>query len=830
MKKLYFLLMMVLAVATAWSQTTRTWNGGSGAWNVPGNWSTGVIPQAGDRILFNDGSAGTITNVPTLSVSDITISNATEITFQHTSAATLTITNGNSTDLNIDANSILTIGNNVNVTLANNAEASIAGKMIINSGRTFNTDGSGNPNQRPTTKVTSTGSIQNNGTVVSTNSARLSFAGGAKYIHTLNGGTVPTASWDIASLCDIAGMSSNYPDGMDQGFGNIIFSSTLTGNVEMSENLNCQNLTIAIGGGNELRGTFNNQNRTITVGGKFTLASGKFVLDNSNGGSQLNVARDFELSGGTLANNGSSSAAVIFTGSAVQVFTKAATAIISGNINFTINSNAKVDFGTSVLNGTSGNFSLRDGAKLITAHANGINSNGASGSIQVGGTRSFSDDADYEFRGANTGIFNTGNSGNTTASFVRNLTINNASGPVTLSKPITIGVGLFDLFASTKRLYLQNGVLRTTASNILTLNNFVQATGVAALTANQYNNASFIEGPVKKVGISEFTFPVGKIGTGLMPVSIEATFGVSTNSFVAEYKRETPPNKDNIVAPGIKRISNCEYWILDRDAGGTDPFNVTLYWNANSSCDGGPYVTVPNTIRAVHFDGTKWDTRSDGVGSGTSSAGSVRWGGVTTFSPFTLGTTDIIANPLPVVFANVKAYEKNSGVQVEWSNMTEKDVAGYTIERSANGKDFASIGEQLPTSNQDDRANYTAFDASPVNGVNYYRIKAVETTGKIVYSKVLSVNLGSAAGKGLNVYPNPVSGNQVTVSLSNIKKGQYNLRVVNTAGQDVHKQVISNHSSMLTQTIDLPATVKPGVYSLVITGADYRQSKLFIVQ
>jgi hypothetical protein len=42
--------------------------------------------------------------------------------------------------------------------------------------------------------------------------------------------------------------------------------------------------------------------------------------------------------------------------------------------------------------------------------------------------------------------------------------------------------------------------------------------------------------------------------------------------------------------------------------------------------------------------------------------------------------------------------------------------------------------------------------------------------------------------------------------------------------------VINNQSSSLTQTLDLPATIKAGVYNLVINGDNYRETKTFIVQ
>ncbi|HUM65424.1 MAG TPA: T9SS type A sorting domain-containing protein, partial [Chitinophagaceae bacterium] len=96
-------------------------------------------------------------------------------------------------------------------------------------------------------------------------------------------------------------------------------------------------------------------------------------------------------------------------------------------------------------------------------------------------------------------------------------------------------------------------------------------------------------------------------------------------------------------------------------------------------------------------------------------------------------------------------------------------------------------------------------------------------------SKVLSVTLGVTT-QSLRLYPNPVKGHQVNISLSNVRSGQYDLRVVNVSGQDVYKQRINSQGSTITQTIDLPASMAPGVYNMVVTGADYRQTKMFIVQ
>jgi hypothetical protein len=180
------------------------------------------------------------------------------------------------------------------------------------------------------------------------------------------------------------------------------------------------------------------------------------------------------------------------------------------------------------------------------------------------------------------------------------------------------------------------------------------------------------------------------------------------------------------------------------------------------------------------------------------------------------------------MFADVKAFQKNSGVQIDWSNLTERDLIGYIVERSANGQTFTAINQQSPRSNANDKESYSAYDATPLAGVNYYRVKVLEVSGKIIYSKVLKVDL-SGKQAGISVYPNPVIGNQVSVSI-NVKQGQYTVKVLNGAGQQVYSQRLIHQGGSITQTVELPSSVKPGIYNVMVTGDNYRESKMFIVQ
>jgi hypothetical protein len=393
-----------------------------------------------------------------------------------------------------------------------------------------------------------------------------------------------------------------------------------------------------------------------------------------------------------------------------------------------------------------------------------------------------------------------------------NLTINNSNG-VSLHASRTIpGVVTF-----------VNGVLTTTSSNLLIVGSAGSVSGAS--------DASFVEGPVKKIGSGGFTFPVGKTGVGYMKIEISNVTGATTE-FTAQYVRAsaiTTFGKTGLAAIGLQGVSNCEYWTLDRTVT-SSPADITMFWNAHSPC-GGSYLSDPLFgIRIAHYNtaSSQWDAHGGGSPTGNASAGSITWTGVSSFSPFALAALVGSQSSLPVVLSDVKGYEKNQGVQIEWNNLTEKDLVSYTVEHSTNGSSYISINEQSPRSNNNDKQSYSAFDAVPATGANYYRIKVLELSGKLVYSKVIRVDIGKT-NAGFALYPNPVKGNVLSVSINNTQ-GRYSLKVSNANGQEIYNGKIVHQGGSMTQTIELPSTIKPGVYNITISGDNYREAKIFIVQ
>jgi hypothetical protein len=147
---------------------------------------------------------------------------------------------------------------------------------------------------------------------------------------------------------------------------------------------------------------------------------------------------------------------------------------------------------------------------LIIRSGNTLSNNGTGievqGNITANGTLSYSGTTLRKiiFSGSNSQSINGAGTLN-----VYNMTMNKSGGTLTLNRSITID----------NILTLTNGVIYTTSANLLTIN----TSGSVASASN----SSFVSGPVRYVGYSAFTYPIGK-GSDYQSLSIGASAGGGT--------------------------------------------------------------------------------------------------------------------------------------------------------------------------------------------------------------------------------------------------------------------------------------------------------------
>lgn len=179
---------------------------------------------------------------------------------------------------------------------------------------------------------------------------------------------------------------------------------------------------------------------------------------------------------------------------------------------------------------------------------------------------------------------------------------------------------------------------------------------------------------------------------------------------------------------------------------------------------------------------------------------------VNDISPFVLPSP---LTGLPVDFTFIKAYQKGGQVQVDWGTGAEEQIKEYTVEKSVDGRSFSAAGT-VPAAR---KASYSWVDAQPVNGNNYYRIRATDISESKKYSTIAIVNLNKSV-KGISVYPTIVRGRQFNLQMTNMPAGSYRLNLHNATGQLVFSRAVNHTGGSAMQSINLPAWLSKGLYRM----------------
>ncbi len=759
----------------------------TGNWNSTATWETynGSAWVNASATPTNGGGAITILNGHTISVTanvsvdQLIVDVGGVLTIN--SGKTFTISNGTGDDLTVNG----TLNISGSCTNSGNSVTKVGGQVNLLSGGA-NTFGGG------ATITLNSGSRYKAEDATYTNSTSIwTVSSGAVFQHNVDGGSLPQATWSSGATCEVTGITVTKPGNLDQMFhnftwncpnqtsvenlsgkienvaGNFNFISTGTGSVRLGEP---ENYTLNIGGdfnmqGGTLRatsrslacainvsgnyvqtgGTFSGNDvskdngegsPTISVTGNFSISSGTFDMSQYNASSAgkgittLNLYGNFTQTGGAITETATNTGKgdIYFKKTGTQVYTLSSGSI-SNQINVTINSGSDLNAGTSILSG-SGTFNLSSGGELFIGSTDGITTSGATGNIQVTGTRTYSTGADYNYIGTAAQV-----TGNGLPATVNKLTVNNSNG-VTLTNTVAVST----------TLTLTSGKI-TTGSNELNVAN----TGTSAIVG--YSNSNYVVGNLRRsiASTGSYDYPVGTSSDyQLLNLNLLAITGFSNVlcSFVAG--NPAPSGLPSGIIYNTKYYNtmlNHGYWTLDPNSAlVTGTYSVTLRGkgfsntSAATSTDSSDYVMLKRANSGVAWSiiGTpNYSVQSISSGVLTTSIS-----GLTSFSHFGQASGGSTL-PIKLLYFNAKA--NNSKVDLTWSTASESNNDYFTVERAADGIRFEEVLKKAGAGNSTSINNYFGTDYNPINGNNYYRLKQTDYDGHSTYSEIKFVRMSIGA-------------------------------------------------------------------------------------
>ncbi|HRH48331.1 MAG TPA: hypothetical protein PLP23_06255 [Panacibacter sp.] len=184
---------------------------------------------------------------------------------------------------------------------------------------------------------------------------------------------------------------------------------------------------------------------------------------------------------------------------------------------------------------------------------------------------------------------------------------------------------------------------------------------------------------------------------------------------------------------------------------------------------------------------------------------------------------------LPVTIVNLKAYQQGSAIKIDWTSLTENNVARYEVQRAANTLDFTTIGTQDASPAYAPEKNYSFTDLLPLNGNNYYRISAIDKDGKVIVSNIVMVTVGKGK-EGISIYPNPVKGRAATIQFTNMQQGKYTIVVYSALGTKLLQKTIEHVGGSAAYKFILPQNFASGMYHVMIMGDTIKVQKNLLVE
>lgn len=178
---------------------------------------------------------------------------------------------------------------------------------------------------------------------------------------------------------------------------------------------------------------------------------------------------------------------------------------------------------------------------------------------------------------------------------------------------------------------------------------------------------------------------------------------------------------------------------------------------------------------------------------------------------------------LPATFDHFTAWPSGKGVQTTWVTYNEINLQGYDVERSINGTLFNKM-INVPAKDGNEKNIYGWFDASPVVGDNYYRIKAIDKNGQVHYSQIVKVTL-SGGQSSIQVSPNPATTNNSYVQLINMPAGKYVISVYNMAGQRISTKLYTHAGGSALVNLNT-GRLSVGIYTVLVNGRQQYSTKL----
>jgi hypothetical protein len=189
-------------------------------------------------------------------------------------------------------------------------------------------------------------------------------------------------------------------------------------------------------------------------------------------------------------------------------------------------------------------------------------------------------------------------------------------------------------------------------------------------------------------------------------------------------------------------------------------------------------------------------------------------GGTINYHPLNINLVNVIPAPimLPLEGIDLSAQLQGSSVRLSWMTYGESEMEAYVAEASTDGRIFTAL-KSIQTKGSGNHTYYTNIDAQAYNGNVYFRIKAVERSGKAYYSKVALVKMGNTVR--FQTWPNPVT-DKIFISFSATQNNIVSVDLLDSHSTSIKHEIYQANKGINQWSIDNLGHLPSGIYFLKV--------------
>lgn len=184
--------------------------------------------------------------------------------------------------------------------------------------------------------------------------------------------------------------------------------------------------------------------------------------------------------------------------------------------------------------------------------------------------------------------------------------------------------------------------------------------------------------------------------------------------------------------------------------------------------------------------------------------------------------TGALITPLPIELIYFNVLVNGRYINLKWETASETNNQYFIVEKSRDAVNFEFVAKIAAAGNSTSLREYSIIDNKPFEGVSYYRLKQTDFDGNFTYSnEKIAYFHQSAIEFNVDIYPNPNSGENITLAVNSEKGRETMIKMYDITGRESFSTVIIPEiDGENIIPIEFPGKLAKGIYFISAT-SDY---------